>query len=284
MNDNGFPRATARACAVVATAMVLIVAAAGPALADTSQATAQAATVQLLGQPLVSTGQVVASSDGTSQTRTGNRTPALSVLGSQTVLTTGAAFQDAVANTDGTSAACAGVVGPNGTVQVGPNQTCLVSGAPTGVVLDLGVAVLRADVITAECTARSDGTTTGRATLANARITDAVGVVTLLDLPVNPAPNTALGVPGVADLVLNRQSTAGAGEISVTALELTLLGGLTAGTQVRLGIVTCGPNALTAPIPLLSTAGVPVAVATLLAVGAVVWFVRRRRTSSPAHA
>jgi hypothetical protein len=277
-------RVTGRACFVLATVAALTLGLAGPALADTSLATAQAATVQLAGQPVLTTGQVVASSDGTSQTRTGNRTPALSLLGGQTILTTGAAFQDAVANTDGTSAACAGVVGPNGTVQIGPNGTCLVSGAPTGVVVDLGAAVLRADAITAECTARSDGTTSGTATLTNARITDATGAVTLLALPANPAPNTVLGLPGVVDIVLNRQSSGGPGQISVTALDLSLLAAPNAAAEVRLGTVTCGPNALTAPIPLLSAAGLPVALATLFVVAGVVWFVRRRRTSSPTNA
>jgi len=172
-------------------------------------------------------------------------------------------------------------VGSNGTVQIGPNQTCLVSGAPTGVVLDLGLAVLRADAITAECTARSDGTTTGNATLTNARITDATGAVTLLALPAAPGPNTTLGLPGVVDLVLNRQAASQPGQISVTALELTVLGGVNGGTTVRLGDVSCGPNALTAPIPLLSRAGVPVAGATLLAAGAFLWLVHRRRATSP---
>ncbi len=286
MNNPGLLRirVLGRAGVVLAATSVLVLGSAGPALADTSLATAQAATVQLLNQPALSTGQVVASSDGTSQTRTGNRTPALSLLGGQTVLTTGAAFQDAVANTDGTSAACAGVVGPNGTVQLGPGQTCVVSGDPSGLVLDLGVGVLRADVITAQCTARSDGTVTGSATLTNARITDPTGAVTVLNLPADPGPNTGLSVPGVVDLVLNRQSSAGAGQISVTALDLTLLGGLNAGTFVRLGVVTCGPNALTAPIPLLSSAGVPVVAATLLALAVTFWLVRWRRTSSPADA
>lgn len=264
---------------------VLVLFAAGPAWADTSQATAQAATVQLLGQPVLSSGQVAASSDGTSQTKTGNTAPPASILGGQTILTSGALFQDAVAN-GGSSAACAGVVGPNGAVQIGPAGGCLVSGSPSGVVLNLGLAVLRADVITAECTARSDGSTTGVATLANARITDPTGAITLLTLPINPAPNTGLNLPGIVDLTLNRQSSAGPGQISVTALDLTLLSGVNGGAQVRLGIVTCGPNAQTAPIPLLPAAGLPVAAATLFLGGAAatLWFVRRRRAPSPRDA
>jgi hypothetical protein len=160
----------------------------------------------------------------------------------------------------------------------------VVSGAPGGLVLDLGLAVLRSDAITAQCTARSDGTVTGSATLTNATITDATGAVTLLALPANPGPNTGLSVPGIVDLVLNGQSSAGGGQITVTALDLSLLGGLNAGTRVRLGVVTCGPNALTAPIPLLSSAGIPVVAATLLALAVTLWFVRRRRPPSPTDA
>ncbi len=171
--------------------------------------------------------------------------------------------------------------GPDGTVQISPNQACLVSGAPTGVVLNLGLAVFRADVITAECTARSDGSTTGTAVLANATITDLTDAVTMLSLPVNPGPNAGLSLPGLANLTLNQQSSAGPGQLSVTSLDLTLLGGLNAGTEVRLGTVTCGPNAQTAPLPLLSWAGLAVVGAMLPAGASGLWFVRRRRMSSP---
>ncbi|MCA1691328.1 MAG: choice-of-anchor P family protein [Acidimicrobiales bacterium] len=264
-------------------ASILILGTPDLALADTSGATGQAATVQLLGQPAVSTGQVAASNDGISQTKTGNSTPSLSILGVQTILSDGSLFQDAVANNDGTSAACAGIIGANGAIQIGPSQSCLVSGAPSGVVLNLGLAVLRADVITAECTASSNGTTTGSATLANARITDPTGSITLLSLPINPAPNTGLSLPGIVDLILNKQSSGGPGQLSVTALDLNVLGGLNLA-RVQLGIVTCGPNAQTGPIPLLSSAGLPVAGGTVLASASVFWFIRRRRASTPTNA
>lgn len=282
MNNHSSRRPALRASAALAVGATFVLVGAGPALADTSQATAQAATVQLLNQPVLSTGQVTASNDGTTQTTTGAVTPALSVLGGQTILSAGALFQDARAAGDGTSAACAGVIGPNGTIELGPSQTCLVSGSPSGVVLNLGLAVLRADVIAASCTATSDGTTAGTATLANARITDPTGAVTLLTLPVNPGPNTALGLPGIVELTLNRQSSAAPGQLSVTALDLILLGGVDGGARVRLGLVTCGPNARTEPIPMLSSAGLPVAGGTLLASAAVaLWFVRRRRSPAP---
>ena len=284
MNDSPLRRITGRACVLLAATTGVILGGAGPALADTAQAAAQAASVQLLGQPILSTGQVAATNDGSSQTKTGTSNPSLAVLGAQTLLSAGSLFQDAVAESNGTAAACAGVVGPNGTVQLGPSQSCLVSGAPTGVVVNLGAAVLRADAITAECTARSDGTVTGSATLVNARITDPTGVVTLLSLPVNPAPNTMLGLPGIVDITLNQQSSSAPGQISVTALDVTLLGGVGSGAQVRLGMVTCGPNAQTAPIPMFPSAGLPVAGATVLTGAGLVWLRRRRRSATSTDA
>ncbi len=97
--------------------------------------------------------------------------------------------------------------------------------------------------------------------------------------PVDPAPNTVFGVPGIADLTFNKQSSTASGQLAVTALELTLLSG-NSGSQVRLGNVTCGPNAQTA-IPLLSSAGLPVAGGTVLVGATSFWFVRRRRYSTP---
>lgn len=284
MTNRALRRRAGRASVALALTSILGLAVAGPALADTSQATAQAATLVLLGQPTLSTGQVVASNDGTSQTKTGTTAPALSLLGGVGALSTGALFQDAVANSNGTSAACAGVVGPNGTVQIGPAASCVVSQNPGGVVINLGLVVIRADAITAGCAASSNGTTSTTVTLVNARVTDPTGAVTLLSLPVNPAPGTGLNVAGVAGLTLNDQSSSAPGQVSVTALHLTLLSGVSAGQELRLGTVTCGRNALTAPTSLVPAAGLPAAGATILAGAVLFWFVRRRSSSTPTDA
>jgi hypothetical protein len=196
------------------------------------------------------------------------------------VLTAGALVQDAAANNDGTSAACAGVVGPGGAIQIGPSGSCLVSGTqPSGVILDLGLGVLRADSITASCTASSSGGATGAATLVNARITDPTGSITLLTLPVSPAPDSGLGLPGIVTLTLNQQPPVGPGQITVTSLDLTVLSGVNSGARVSLGTVTCGPNAQTPPIPIISSAGLPFAGGAVLALGVLLWLVRRRRPS-----
>ncbi|GAB3933522.1 hypothetical protein GCM10027614_04570 [Micromonospora vulcania] len=91
----------------------------------------------------------------------------------------------------------------------------------------LASIALVADAIYSSCTATSSPSATGSTSLVNARITSTIlGVeTTLLSLPVNPAPNTGLNVPGLINLTLNGQSSSGLGQLSVTALNLTALGG-----------------------------------------------------------
>ena len=43
-------------------------------------------------------------------------------------------------------------------------------------------------------------------------------------LAANPAPNTTLTIPSVATVILNRQTTAGDGTLTVTAIYVNLLG------------------------------------------------------------
>lgn len=278
-------RRVARAAWTSTAVTALLLSGASPALADTSQATAQAALVQLGSSPLVTTGTVTASNDGTMAspgTVTGNTTPALSILGGQTLLSVGVLVQQAVANNDGTSAACAGVVGNGGLIQIGPGGGCTVGGAnPSGgVTVNVGtLATLTADAIIAQCTASSSGATTASVTIVNGKVT--VGGVTLLTLPVGPAPNSGLTVPGVVSLILDKRTT-GTGSVSSTALDITLLGSV---AHVAIGTVTCGPNAATGPIPIIPLRGLPFALGTAAALGGGVLVVRRRRQASrPAEA
>ena len=197
------------------------------------------------------------------------------MLGSQTLLSAGVLAQDAVANSDGTSAACAGAVGAGGSIQIGPSGACTATiGTPGGVVLQLGIETITADAMYASCTAASDGTVTGTATIVNAT---GAGIVPLT-LPLSPQPNQGVIVPGLASLILNEQAT-GTGTITVSALHVTLLGD---AADLTIGTVTCGPNAITEPIPTIPLRGIPLAAAMVGLAGGVVW-VRRRRTAV-AHA
>jgi len=272
----------------------LLVAGASPALADTSAATAQAAKLTLLGGTLLDTGTVTANNDGTIAnpgTVVGNTNPGLGTLPGQTLLTAGVLVQQAAANNDGTSAACAGVVGAGGNIQIGPAGNCLVQGAaPGGVVIDAGnLLTITADAILAQCTATSNppagpGGTTASTTLVNAQVK--LAGVTILTLPVNPAPNgIALQlppaipplVPSLIGLSLNEQTpVAGPGvpSTTVTALDLNVLG---TTVRVELGKVTCGPNAIAPVVPMIPLKGVPIALATVGAAGVVALTVHRRR-------
>lgn len=80
---------------------------------------------------------------------------------------------------------------------------------------------VRADVIQAASSAKcvsGSAATSGSATLVNLSIT-ALGVP--VTVPVDPAPNTTIAVPGVATIVLNEQIVdAAAGSITVNALHI----------------------------------------------------------------
>ncbi|MEU8157362.1 choice-of-anchor P family protein [Micromonospora sp. NPDC048986] len=260
----------ARTAAVLAGGLAMVVLAASPAMADTSQSSASALQISLLGGGLASSGTASATNDGTTESISGNQNPPLGVLGGQTVITAGVLSQNVRAFNDGTSAACAGVLGPGGTITIGPGGSCIVTPG-TGVTLNLGTSGLAtislvADAIYSSCTATSSPSATGTASLLNARIVSTVlGVeTTLLSLPANPAPNTGLNVPGLINLTLNAQSSSGVGQLTVTALNLTALGGALAG--VTIGTSSCGANAVAPPIPVIPLAGAPLA----LGIGALV--------------
>lgn len=123
-------------------------------------------------------------------------------------------------------------------------------------------------------------------------------------LPVNPGPNTtvslSLGTLKILNLVLNEQSTNANGTLGITALDLTVLGGgisaisgvpivgplllgllglggvTSTGLEIKIGSVTCGPNALMAKSSALPVKALPFAGVVLLGVGGLAWFNRRR--------
>lgn len=80
-----------------------------------------------------------------------------------------------------------------------------------------GILTLDLGAITAECRSDGDGQT-GSASVAGGTIKVAGhGVLTI---PLNPAPNTTLSIPGVLDIVLNKQVTHPDGSLSVTAIDI----------------------------------------------------------------
>lgn len=230
------------ASAIGAATLSVVAVAPAMAAAPVAQAGANAVTLSVAGNANGS-GDATATNDGTTETKTGQETPPVSVLGGQQLLNVGVLAQQATAAVDGTSAACAGLAGNGGSVVNIGDSSCLDPGdqadatlgsldltgmvvadpgsalAPlnqvTGPILaeltpvinqavdevraqfgDLGL-VAGFGAVEGRCTARL-GSADGDATLANAGIRVVLpdgapqAELVLLDLPVNPPPNTHL--------------------------------------------------------------------------------------------
>ena len=271
-----------RSLAAIFGVVALSLAFASPARADTSSASANAATLSLNGGTLLTTGTCEVSNDGTQPADVCSETPSL--FANQTVLAAGVLAQTAVARPDGTSAACAGLVGSPGTIQIGTAGDCTVlnPGPSGGVTIDLGaLAQIKADAILAQCVASSTGAETVQVHLVNATIrllSDPLGQpIPLVSLP---APNTSLiNIGPLLTVTLNEQPVPQAdGQVTATALHVEVLGlvqGQPPLIDLTVGTVTCGPNAVTGPISIFAGPSLPVAAVGAAVVGAL--FIQRRR-------
>jgi len=236
-------------------------------------------------------------------------TAAGSGTNSGSLLSAAVAVQTAVADPAGSplpsfplSAACAGVSGTGaGAIQVGADAACTATGTGSGVNV-LG-NIITADAIFATCSDPNGGVDApaGASTLVDVNVGGplstllaSLGVVSglgaiLANPPVNdtiPVGITLLGTTTpLLTIVANAQSTSG-GTLTVTALTVTVLPGLvnlglgitglTSGLVVKLGTVTCGPNALVPATSALPSKALPIAggVVILAAGGA---YIGRRR-------
>ncbi len=245
-----------------------------PASADTSQATGQAARVTLLGGSLVTSGTVSASHSGDgSGPDIQSQNPALSVLGASSPITAGLLMQRARANADGTSAACAGLVGTGGSIVIGADGTCTVNTGGSKATIDLGVLALRANAIVAECRADSSGNVTSSVRILGL---EAKALLVWLSVPVDSAPNSGLNLLGLLNVTTHATSTPnGAGSIRATALDVGAIAGVLLGVDI--GTVTCGANAIAPDSPAIPPAGIPIAAGMVAAVLTPLMIMRRRR-------
>ena len=254
----------ARASGVILSAVVGVGMVASPASADTSQSSANAAQVKLGGGELLSTGLRTSNFDGTSVTFTGTETPSITLLEAQDLIGLGALPQKALANTNGSSGACAGAVGKGGLITIGKKGECnfaFGAGDPTpGLSVNLpGLLVVKADAVLEDAYADSSGYTEAHASLLSGDIsllsTKGLPLVNGLPviggllqngllssvLPKDPAPNTKiLDLPGILTITANEQvpNVNGPGSLKATALAVhvldttklnDLLGGLLGG-------------------------------------------------------
>ncbi len=108
----------------------------GPAFAAgiVSQAGANAAELSVAGNTN-GTGVVTATNDGKQETRSGETAPQIGLLKNQRLLDAGVAAQEATAGRTGTSAACAGLAGPGGSIAQIGDTACLTPGDQVGLSL-----------------------------------------------------------------------------------------------------------------------------------------------------
>ncbi|HEY2238393.1 MAG TPA: choice-of-anchor P family protein [Streptosporangiaceae bacterium] len=139
------------------------------------------------------------------------------------------------------------------------------------------LATVRARAITSSCAFDPNtDAVTGTATLANARV--AILGAANIALDANPAPNTGVDVPGVASIVLNQQTTAADGTLTVNAIAITLLG----STQtVTVGTSVCNAASL-APVPVLPGMALPIGLGALglFGLGGLGFVMTRRRRAA----
>jgi hypothetical protein len=260
-------RRAGQAAAVATVGLAMLTFGTTAAFADTSNATANAATITLLG---ATTGTETAVNDNSATADVETASPPISILGTQSAITAGVLQQTAVAAPNGASSACAGLLGNGAIIQVGVTNICDLTtnaGETGGVTLGgpEGMGVLTATAIVETCTDNATGTPTATATLVHA--TALGGAV---DLPVNPGKNTSI----LGLILLNTQSVKD-GKITATALSVPAIG-------LTIGTVTCGPDATTSVTSVFPVKSLPIAGGTALVLGAggVLWYRRRQPTTS----
>lgn len=113
------------------------------AAATVSQASAQSLEVSIAGNAAVSQ-KLTATNDGSSKRVDESTVPNLAtVLGNNNAVAAGVAPQTAVANSDGTSYACAGIAGTGGGIATIGNSACNIQGKP----LTLNLGTLNLDLV-----------------------------------------------------------------------------------------------------------------------------------------
>lgn len=134
-----------------------------------------------------------------------------------------------------------------------------------------GISTLTATTVSSRCTIDPvTGLVSGDSSIVGGQIT--TGLLAPITLESSAAPNTTVTVadPAVASVVLNRQTTAPDGTLTVDAIYITLLNGQT----VTIASSSCTPTV--DPIPMATGSGLLLG-GGLLALAVLVYFLARRR-------
>ncbi len=164
-----------------------------------------------------------------------------------------------------------------GVLSFGVLDTTATATGASASVADLSVlAGINATVISSQCSINpTTGGVSGSASLVNATVTTPLGGP--ISIVSNPAPNTSVVVlnPSIASIVLNRQTTAADGTLTVDAVYISLLNLQT----ITISSSSCAPR----------TAGVPMASGNGLLLGGgllgmmVLGYLGKRRWSLAKH-
>lgn len=250
---------------------------ASPASADTATSKSNAMAITLFngGSPALTSGTRLAKNDGATTTYTGPSSGSLGLLSGQSVLAAGVLIQQAYAFNNGTSVACAGVVGAGGLIQIGDGGNCVVKDAPKGgVVINLpGLLVIKADALMEQATSSSNGPATAEGTFVNATIQLLGGSV--MPLGLHPAVCDKIDLTPIIGIFLNCQTKPADGSVSADLIKIKVIGDPAVNATV--GSVAAGPNASTAAIPVVPLAGIPLAALIVAFVAYRGWWVPRRR-------
>lgn len=105
------------------------------------------------------------------------------------------------------------------------------------------LATLTATTVSSQCSITSTGGVTGSSSIVDGQVVIIGG--TPITLATAPAPNTTvLGLTGIATVILNRQTTAPNGTLTVDALYITLLNGQT----ITVASSSCTPTGTGIPM------------------------------------
>lgn len=266
--------------------------------ATVSQSDASAIQIAALSVPLIPDSNAV--NDGSTSQVIETLQGAIPLLPGENLVNTGVYSQTSIANSDGTSAACAGIVGTGGALTLGNDGTCTATGTTGPAIVNLpsfsvaGTGFtfrIEASSLYSYCTAGpADGTSgfSAGSTLANVTL---VAQATVLGIP-GPAVripinlNQPVSIPApfnsVISLDLNQVDTTGP-QTSATALHIGL-GPNSSIASIDLGKTVCGSNAVTADVPTvpLSPAGIAAAGGTLVFLGGSMYAGRKLRGRSSA--
>lgn len=124
---------------------------------------------------------------------------------------------------------------------------------------------ISADLISAQCSATAPADPTGSTTVVNLRV---AGV--LVDVPVGSTTPITIDVPLVGTVIINEQTLSG-GVLTVNALHITLLGGV---TDIIIGHVSCGPNTAAPAIAAFSFQTLPLILGGLAILALLVYGLR----------